>query len=235
MITSALFNPLGDWIALACQNLGQLVVWEWQSQTYVLKQQGHFNNMDTTRPIHRMACTLPVEVTMEKVSDCFSRYLWHEKSFLSRALIDGISMENWVFDWSRSNYGTHRMVSVLSRSPNIHQQWRVSSSRLMGNSLSRVLSMVLFVPMIFFGNILSILSISNPQWSFQLSKLPYLHISDARSILMRGIGYSGWGCLCRWFWYIQHLRMVYQNRQIARCKIDVQSKQVEISLSFSIV
>ncbi len=44
-ITSALFNPLGDWIALACQNLGQLVVWEWQSQTYVLKQQGHFNNM----------------------------------------------------------------------------------------------------------------------------------------------------------------------------------------------
>jgi WD40 repeat protein len=45
MITSALFSPLGDWIALACQNLGQLVVWEWQSQTYVLKQQGHFNNM----------------------------------------------------------------------------------------------------------------------------------------------------------------------------------------------
>ena len=45
MITSALFSPLGDWIALACQNLGQLIVWEWQSQTYVLKQQGHFNNM----------------------------------------------------------------------------------------------------------------------------------------------------------------------------------------------
>lgn len=45
MINSTLFSPLGDWIALACQNLGQLVVWEWQSQTYVLKQQGHFNNM----------------------------------------------------------------------------------------------------------------------------------------------------------------------------------------------
>jgi len=45
MITSTLFSPLGDWIALACSNLGQLVVWEWQSQTYVLKQQGHFNNM----------------------------------------------------------------------------------------------------------------------------------------------------------------------------------------------
>lgn len=25
--------------------MGQLLVWEWQSETYVLKQQGHFNNM----------------------------------------------------------------------------------------------------------------------------------------------------------------------------------------------
>jgi periodic tryptophan protein 2 len=44
-ITSCLFNKSGDWIALACEGLGQLLVWEWQSETYVLKQQGHFNNM----------------------------------------------------------------------------------------------------------------------------------------------------------------------------------------------
>ena len=25
--------------------MGQLLVWEWQSESYVLKQQGHFNNM----------------------------------------------------------------------------------------------------------------------------------------------------------------------------------------------
>lgn len=25
--------------------LGQLLVWEWQSESYVFKQQGHFNNM----------------------------------------------------------------------------------------------------------------------------------------------------------------------------------------------
>lgn len=24
---------------------GQLLVWEWQSESYVFKQQGHFNNM----------------------------------------------------------------------------------------------------------------------------------------------------------------------------------------------
>ena len=39
------FNNTGDWIALACSGLGQLLVWEWQSETYVLKQQGHFNHM----------------------------------------------------------------------------------------------------------------------------------------------------------------------------------------------
>ena len=44
-ITSCSFNKNGDWIALACEGLGQLLVWEWQSETYVLKQQGHFNNM----------------------------------------------------------------------------------------------------------------------------------------------------------------------------------------------
>ncbi|XP_034301423.2 periodic tryptophan protein 2 homolog [Magallana gigas] len=44
-ISSVAFNKTGDWIALACSGLGQLLVWEWQSETYVLKQQGHFNNI----------------------------------------------------------------------------------------------------------------------------------------------------------------------------------------------
>ncbi|XP_077996881.1 periodic tryptophan protein 2 homolog [Glandiceps talaboti] len=44
-IAAVTFNPTGDWIALGCSGLGQLLVWEWQSESYVLKQQGHFNNM----------------------------------------------------------------------------------------------------------------------------------------------------------------------------------------------
>ena len=44
-ITAVAFNSTGDWIALGCSGLGQLLVWEWQSETYVMKQQGHFNNM----------------------------------------------------------------------------------------------------------------------------------------------------------------------------------------------
>jgi len=44
-IMSVTLNPAGDWIAFGCEHLGQLLVWEWQSETYVLKQQGHFNSM----------------------------------------------------------------------------------------------------------------------------------------------------------------------------------------------
>ncbi|KAI5941449.1 periodic tryptophan protein 2 homolog [Manis javanica] len=44
-ITSIAINSSGDWIAFGCSGLGQLLVWEWQSEAYVLKQQGHFNSM----------------------------------------------------------------------------------------------------------------------------------------------------------------------------------------------
>ncbi|XP_069491780.1 periodic tryptophan protein 2 homolog isoform X2 [Ambystoma mexicanum] len=44
-IASISMNRTGDWIAFGCSGLGQLLVWEWQSESYVLKQQGHFNNM----------------------------------------------------------------------------------------------------------------------------------------------------------------------------------------------
>ncbi|PSN57499.1 Periodic tryptophan protein 2 [Blattella germanica] len=44
-ISSVALNSTGDWVAMGCVGLGQLLVWEWQSETYVMKQQGHFNNM----------------------------------------------------------------------------------------------------------------------------------------------------------------------------------------------
>ena len=45
-IGSVGFNATGDWIAIGCPDLGQLLVWEWQSETYVLKQQGHNAGMN---------------------------------------------------------------------------------------------------------------------------------------------------------------------------------------------
>ncbi len=31
----------GNWIAVGSAELGQLLVWDWRQETYVLKQQGH--------------------------------------------------------------------------------------------------------------------------------------------------------------------------------------------------
>ncbi|KAM3935581.1 periodic tryptophan protein 2 homolog [Leptodactylus fuscus] len=44
-ISSITINNTGDWISFGSSGLGQLLVWEWQSESYILKQQGHFNNM----------------------------------------------------------------------------------------------------------------------------------------------------------------------------------------------
>ncbi|XP_030388455.1 periodic tryptophan protein 2 homolog [Scaptodrosophila lebanonensis] len=44
-ISTALFNSTGDWLALASREIGQLLVWEWQSEQYIMKQQGHSSEM----------------------------------------------------------------------------------------------------------------------------------------------------------------------------------------------
>lgn len=41
-ITAAVFNVLGNWLTFGCAKLGQLLVWEWRSESYILKQQGHY-------------------------------------------------------------------------------------------------------------------------------------------------------------------------------------------------
>ena len=46
-ITALSFNERGDWLAVGCAALGQLLVWEWRSETYVLKQQGHYHDIST--------------------------------------------------------------------------------------------------------------------------------------------------------------------------------------------
>lgn len=46
-ISSVAINPSGEWLAFGAQKLGQLLVWEWQSESYVLKQQGHYYDMNT--------------------------------------------------------------------------------------------------------------------------------------------------------------------------------------------
>lgn len=46
-IDSVEINATGEWLAFGASKLGQLLVWEWQSESYILKQQGHFDSMNT--------------------------------------------------------------------------------------------------------------------------------------------------------------------------------------------
>lgn len=46
-ISSVAINPSGEWLAFGAKKLGQLLVWEWQSESYILKQQGHYYDMNT--------------------------------------------------------------------------------------------------------------------------------------------------------------------------------------------
>ncbi|KAL2889526.1 Periodic tryptophan protein 2 [Ceratocystis lukuohia] len=39
-------NQSGEWLAFGASKLGQLLVWEWQSESYILKQQGHFDSIN---------------------------------------------------------------------------------------------------------------------------------------------------------------------------------------------
>ena len=45
-INAVAINATSEWLAFGSAALGQLLVWEWQSETYVLKQQGHFYDMN---------------------------------------------------------------------------------------------------------------------------------------------------------------------------------------------
>ena len=47
IIKSCILNTTGDWLALGCPASQQLLVWEWRSETYVLKQRGHAYGMRT--------------------------------------------------------------------------------------------------------------------------------------------------------------------------------------------
>ncbi|MCJ1380743.1 hypothetical protein MMC17_003852 [Xylographa soralifera] len=40
-------NKSGEWLAFGASKLGQLLVWEWQSESYILKQQGHFDSINS--------------------------------------------------------------------------------------------------------------------------------------------------------------------------------------------
>jgi periodic tryptophan protein 2 len=46
-IQTIAINSTGAWIAFGSEKLGQLLVWEWKSEGYILRQQGHYSQVNT--------------------------------------------------------------------------------------------------------------------------------------------------------------------------------------------
>lgn len=47
-ISAIQVSPSAEWVAFASQTLGQLLVWEWKSETYVIRQTGHSSELTCT-------------------------------------------------------------------------------------------------------------------------------------------------------------------------------------------
>lgn len=45
VVKTCVLNKTGEWLALACPRSQQLLVWEWRSETYIVKQRGHAYGM----------------------------------------------------------------------------------------------------------------------------------------------------------------------------------------------
>lgn len=105
-IDSVTFNNTGDWIALGVSELGQLLVWEWQSEQYIMKQQGHSTGLNcvTYSPDGQLLATggLDGKVKLWNISNgfCFVTFTEHSsavtavefsgnKKFFASASLDG--------------------------------------------------------------------------------------------------------------------------------------------------
>ena len=74
-VTSLQFNDDGDWLSLASSSLGQLMVWEWRSETFVMSQQGHFGAMRTLdySPDGQYICTGAEDGKVRDGEDCLQQ------------------------------------------------------------------------------------------------------------------------------------------------------------------
>ncbi|KAF6744166.1 WD40-repeat-containing domain protein [Ephemerocybe angulata] len=83
-ISSVAINATGEWLAFGARKLGQLLVWEWQSESYVLKQQGHYFDMNTL-DYAPDGQTIATEHTAPVSTVCFAK----QGSVLFTASLDG--------------------------------------------------------------------------------------------------------------------------------------------------
>lgn len=125
-ITCVVFNRLGNWLTFGCAKLGQLLVWEWRSETYILKQQGHYFDVNCLAFSHDSqklatgADDNKVKVWLPSSGSCFVTFSEHTNAVTALHFISGkdsllsASLDGSIRAWDLIRYRNFRTFTTPS-------------------------------------------------------------------------------------------------------------------------
>lgn len=123
-LTTAIFNGSGNWLAFGCAKLGQLLVWEWRSESYVLKQQGHYFDVNSVAysPDSQLIATgaddNKLKVWNASSGFCFVTFAEHTNSVTAVYFLPGnsvvlsASLDGTVRAWDLLRYRNFRTFTT---------------------------------------------------------------------------------------------------------------------------
>ncbi|KAI4242901.1 MAG: hypothetical protein L6R40_003774 [Gallowayella cf. fulva] len=126
-IDDVAINRSGEWLALGASKLGQLLVWEWQSESYILKQQGHFDSMNDlvySRDGNRIVTAADdgkIKVWDTKSGFCIVTFTEHSSGvtackFAQKGnVLFSASLDGSVRAWDLTRYRNFRTFSAPTR------------------------------------------------------------------------------------------------------------------------
>ena len=116
-IDTITLNQDGTWLALGSASLGQILVWEWESETYVLKQQGHASSNSVTSLCYNADATTlvtggtsgKIKLWQTRTGFCYCTFSQHTSSINA---LQYIASSNCVL--SASSDGTSSVCVLIS-------------------------------------------------------------------------------------------------------------------------
>ncbi|TQS34299.1 hypothetical protein Golomagni_05323 [Golovinomyces magnicellulatus] len=126
-IDALTINKSGEWLAFGSSKLGQLLVWEWQSESYILKQQGHFDSINAlvyspdSRRIITTADDGKVKIWDVKTGFCIVTFTEHSSGVTDCELVSKgnvlftSSLDGSIRAWDLVRYRNFRTFTAPTR------------------------------------------------------------------------------------------------------------------------
>ncbi|KAF6164535.1 hypothetical protein GIB67_025361 [Kingdonia uniflora] len=123
-ITTVVFNERGNWLSFGCAKLGQLLVWEWMSENYIMKQQGHYYDVNCLAysPDSQLLATgaddNKIKVWTAASGFCFVTFSEHTHTVTALHFISGnncllsASLDGTVRAWDMLRYRNFRIFTT---------------------------------------------------------------------------------------------------------------------------